>query len=189
MNLPKVNNLFYKVKIAFFIFLIGIILILSIYYALNSLSGLQENLFTWLKSIIYDENNSFGIFPKLLLFLKFLNIILFFTLTLVFYVIFSSGLSFLFYIILAEKHNYKRINLVQSFKKAFKWQLYGYYYTFFPIITFVLATMFFLFLSALFFKPIMAIVGINTGIFTFVSIFPSFLNVSFVRYFLKSSCI
>lgn len=171
MNLQKVDKPLYAAKIAVFTILTGALLGLSIYYLLGSLSGIQQNIFEWLKSLIYEQKSGFELLPGASLGSQVLNIMSATFLTFFSYMFFSFCLSFVFYNFQAKKYNYKHLNFSASLKKAIQWQFYRYNSTFMPLLIFIITGGVLSVLLVTFFNQIMFFVGFNISAVSFVSTF------------------
>ena len=174
VKIPKFSEFSQKARISVFLTATGLVFALFFYYTIVSFSGLHGNFFELLRSLIYNQDSSIWLAQQLILSLKTLNVILASLLTLFFFSLFSSGLSFLFYSILAKKHDYNYINPLKSLKKVVEWQLYRYSITFAPLLGFFFISGLLFFLGTAFFNLIVMMVGVNTGIVSFISSFIGF---------------
>ena len=135
-----------------------------------------------LRGLIYNQEGNIAFTQKAILSLKTINTVLASILTLFLFSIFSSGLSFLFYNIQARKYCYNYIKPANALKKVFEWQVYRYSVSIAPLLGFFLVAGLFFFLGTTFFNFIVALVGINSGVISFISAFISF-NMMFLLAF------
>lgn len=174
MKNQKNSSLLYLVGIVFFILFFGLIFGLLAYYTLISVLEIQQDVLEFLKALIYNEEESFGAAAKFTLFLKTLNIVLYFLLALFSFSLFSSGLSGLFYTFSAKREGYEEVSQAQAFRKIIEWQLYKYFVIFLPLMGFVFATGIFILAGVVFFNYIVTGIGVSAAISFFILSFAGF---------------
>ncbi|HSA06713.1 MAG TPA: hypothetical protein P5556_06005 [Candidatus Gastranaerophilales bacterium] len=180
MKTQGLNSFFCAIQTICFILFFGFILFFFSYHTLLSLSEAQQGLWGLLKAIIYNENGHIETNSQWHLSFKIINIILGFLAVLFSFSMFSSGLSALFYRILAKKYGYIEFNPVFSFKKAAKWQLYKYFSIFQPIMIFCLSFALILLSGIMFFNILVSVAGI---IPSFVTLILNFINLNLMFFF------
>ncbi len=155
MTIHKLKNFTFLILIL----LLGIGFILSIYYTSNAFTAINEMVYEWVKSLVYEqEKGPSGLFMQMG------TIIILCTSTFIFYLLFSSGLSILF------------LRKTEGFKRVLKWKLHKYKKAFIPLWAMKTIAIAFVAACVFFFNTIVTFSGISIILISFLASF-ALLNI------------
>lgn len=152
-----------KIPLFLLILLFGVGFVLSLYYAVQSFSGIQEGILGWLKSLIYEQHKNY-----LWLFWQVVKVISLCASAFVLYILFLSGLGVVF----SEN--------IEGFKNAVIRKFHNYSRALRPVMIVNAIATLILAASIMFFDTIIAVSGVSLVAVTFISAFIGLNIVLFV---------